>query len=147
MVGANRLGINCWSRNKLRYWHTDFCRLLMANDPDKKLITPDRRSDVSLADFKKVLRARTRLLVCLATFPVYGIAVWVLLSNGRSIDGFMFIYMALWSGFALDMSLRKCPACKEQFFVKSILMSLRSKQCVHCGLDKNVITDENTREF
>lgn len=114
---------------------------------ESRLIDSARRSTVSLDALKKVLRARTRLLVCLATFPVYGIGVWMLLSSGRSIEGFMFIYMALWSAFALDMSLRKCPACNKQFFVKSILMSLRTKKCVHCGLNKEAIMSTEVKEF
>lgn len=106
----------------------------------ERTINPSRRSVVSAAALKKVLRARTRLLVCFATFPVYAVGIWLLLSSGRSIEGFMFIYMGLWSAFAFDMTLRKCPACNKQFFVRSILMSLTSKKCVHCGFDKEAIT-------
>ncbi|MFK7864570.1 MAG: hypothetical protein AB8B95_10140 [Pseudohongiellaceae bacterium] len=119
----------------------------MTNNVGKEPVEPSRDSQLSLADLTKVLRARTRLLVCLATFPVYGCGVWILLSNGRSVDEFMFIYMALWSAFALDMSLRKCPSCQEQFFVKSILMSLRTKKCVHCGFGKESLSHPQTKEF
>jgi len=111
-----------------------------SEDQGNRLINPARRSGVSMTALKKVLRARTRLLVCFATFPVYAVGVWFLLNSGRSIEGFMFVYMGLWSAFALDMTMRKCPACNEQFFVRSILMSLRSKKCVHCGLDKEAIS-------
>ncbi|HAG70704.1 MAG TPA: hypothetical protein DCL66_00740 [Gammaproteobacteria bacterium] len=107
---------------------------------DDLLVNPSRRSSVSMVALKKVLRSRTRLLVCLATFPVYAIGIWLLLSSGRSIEGFMLVYMGLWSAFAFDMIYRKCPACNKQFFVRSILMTLRSKKCVHCGLDKDAIT-------
>jgi hypothetical protein len=110
-----------------------------SENKSEQTINPSRRSTVSMAALKKVLRARTRLLVCFATFPVYAIGIWLLLSSGRSIEGFMFIYMGLWSAFAFDMTLRKCPACNKQFFVRSILMSLTSKKCVHCGLDKEAI--------
>ena len=106
------------------------------NTPDSDTITPRRQSSPRKREaLEKVLRARTRLLVCIATFPVYAVAVWVLLSNGNSIDNFMFMYMGLWTGFALDMSLRKCPACGEQFYVKSVFLRLTSKHCAHCGLD------------
>jgi hypothetical protein len=111
-----------------------------SKNKDDRLVNPSRRSAVSMVAVKKVLRSRTRLLVCLATFPVYAIGVWLLLSSGRSIEGFMFVYMGLWSAFAFDMIYRKCPACNKQFFVRSILMTLRSKKCVHCGLDKDAIT-------
>lgn len=116
-----------------------------SENKDDALIKPSRRSTVSVAALKKVLRARTRLLVCFATFPVYAIGVWLLLSSGRSIEGFMFVYMGLWSAFAFDMTLRKCPACNKQFFVRSILMSLTSKKCVHCGLDKEAITSGQSK--
>jgi|GEM_PF-356684 hypothetical protein len=82
---------------------------------------------------KKISRARMRLLVCFWTLPVYVIGLWVLLSNGQGIDSFMFIYMVLYAGFALDMSMRRCPLCKQQFFVKSILLNLITHKCLHCG--------------
>ena len=83
---------------------------------------------------RKIGRARIRLLVCCWTLPLYIIGIWTLLGNGLAIDTFMFIYMALSAGFALDMSLRRCPRCRQQFFVKSILLNLISRRCVHCGV-------------
>lgn len=68
------------------------------------------------------------------TLPLYVVAVWVLLGNGREIESLMWIYMALYAGFALDVVRRRCPRCGEQFFVRSILLNLRSKKCVHCAL-------------
>jgi uncharacterized protein (DUF983 family) len=47
----------------------------------------------------------------------------------------MWIYIALYSVFAIDMVRRRCPSCDEQFFVKSILLNLLTKRCVHCGED------------
>ena len=79
------------------------------------------------------LRARMRLLVCFLTLPVYVIAVWVLLNNNRDVSSLMWAYMALYGVFAFDMVRRRCPNCGEQFFVKSILLNLISKRCVHCG--------------
>lgn len=117
-----------------------------SENKDEQTADPSRRGVVTMVALKKVLRARTRLLVCFATFPVYAIGVWLLLSSGRSIEGFMFIYMGLWSAFAFDMTMRKCPACKKQFFVRSILMSLTSKKCVHCGLDKETITSAQSEQ-
>lgn len=82
---------------------------------------------------KLVLRSRTRLLVCFLTLPLYIIAVWVLLSNSREVGALMWIYIALYSVFAIDMVRRRCPSCGEQFFVKSILLNLFTMRCVHCG--------------
>lgn len=83
---------------------------------------------------RKIRRARTRLLVCFWTLPVYIIAVWLLLSNGRSVNSIMWVYIALYALFAVDMARRSCPQCKEQFFVKTVLLNLRTRRCVHCEL-------------
>lgn len=82
---------------------------------------------------RQLLRARTRLLVCFLTLPLYVIAVWVLLSNARDVSALMWVYIGLYAVFALDMVRRRCPRCGEQFFVHSILMNLVTKRCVHCG--------------
>lgn len=84
---------------------------------------------------KQVDRARTRLMVCLLTLPVYVGALWVLLNNGRDIDAFMFIYMGVWAGFAVDMARRRCPVCNKQFYVKTILLNMITRSCVHCGAE------------
>lgn len=81
-----------------------------------------------------LLRARTRLLVCFMTLPLYIASVWVLLGNNREVETLMWAYMGLYAIFALDMVRRRCPRCGEQFFVKHILMNLVAKKCVHCGL-------------
>ncbi len=122
---------------------------MVSNNKDSdRLINPTRKSERKhLPVLKKILASRTRMLVSFATLPVYMIGVWVLLSNGKAIDGFLMFYCAVWGGFAVDMMLRKCPACGEQFFVKEILMSFRSKKCVHCGLDMEAIEAGNRREF
>lgn len=83
---------------------------------------------------RQIGRARTRLLVCFLTLPVYMVAVWLLLNNRQDIDGLMFVYMAVWSVFGIDMARRRCPDCGEQFFVKSIFLNLITHRCVHCGL-------------
>ena len=84
-------------------------------------------------DLRGIVRARTRLAVCFWTLPVYVVAIWMLLKNGRSIDSMMWIYMVVYAGFAIDMSMRNCPNCRKQFYVKSIFLNLLTKQCVHCG--------------
>lgn len=98
----------------------------------------------------QIKRARTRLLVCFLTLPVYIVAVWILLNNQSYTDSFMFFYMALWSVFAVDMARRRCPNCGEQFFVRYILLNLRSHRCVHCGLDMDsneIIKDDKNMKF
>ena len=82
---------------------------------------------------RRIARARTRLVVCFWTLPVYVVAIWVLLNNGRGIDSMMWIYMAVYAGFAIDMSMKNCPVCHKQFYVKSIFLNLLTKKCVHCG--------------
>ncbi len=83
---------------------------------------------------KQIERSRSRLMVCFLTLPVYMLGVWLLLEERREIDIFMLVYMAIWSGFALDMARRNCPGCGRQFFVRSILLNLASRKCVHCGI-------------
>ena len=83
---------------------------------------------------KRIERARTRLVVCFWTLPVYMTGVWLLLEERREIDVFMLVYIAIWSGFALDMARRTCPGCGRQFFVRNILMNLMTRKCVHCGV-------------
>lgn len=84
-------------------------------------------------DLRAIARARTRLAVCFWTLPVYVLAIWLLLNNGRSVDSIMWIYMAVYAGFALDMSMRNCPSCHKQFYVKNIFLNLLTRKCVHCG--------------
>ena len=110
----------------------------MENDPSidpSKLIerAAGQHTDEQRLALRKIFRARTRLLVCFWTLPVYVITLWILLGNGRNIESFMFIYMGMWAGFAVDMAMRRCGECGEQFFVKSILLNLVTHRCVHCG--------------
>ncbi len=88
---------------------------------------------VRVRALKRIERARTRLIVCFLTLPVYMAGVWLLLEESRDIQGFMLVYMAIWFGFALDMVRRNCPACGRQYFVRTILLDLFTRKCVHCG--------------
>lgn len=90
---------------------------------------------------RKLGRARTRLIVCFWTLPVYIIAIWILLNNGRDIETIMWIYMGLYAIFAVDMAIRRCPQCGEQFFVKTILLNLVTRRCVHCSLELDPATE------
>ncbi|PCI76429.1 MAG: hypothetical protein COB20_10680 [SAR86 cluster bacterium] len=106
----------------------------MANSQQQKKHTPRSPDSAKLEKtLRSIARARTRLAVCFWTLPVYVVAIWLLLNNGRSIDSMMWIYMAVYAGFAIDMSMRNCPNCHKQFYVKSIFLNLLTKQCVHCG--------------
>ena len=98
---------------------------------EKTLKTPDAVKFGK--DLRGIVRARTRLAVCFWTLPVYVVSIWMLLNNGHSIDSMMWIYMAVYAGFAIDMSMRNCPNCRKQFYVKSIFLNLLTRQCVHCG--------------
>ncbi len=112
-----------------------------------RFITPGSSAKIQ-AQCRALLRARTRLLVCFWTLPVYIAAVWILLNNGRDIEAFMYIYMGIWGGFAIDMVRRPCPECGRQFFVKTILMNLRTHRCVHCGFDAKSArqSEDNSKE-
>ena len=81
-----------------------------------------------------ITRSRSRLIVCFFTLPVYILALWALLNNGRDIIGFMFIYMGLYAIFAISMAAKRCPDCGNQFFVKVFLLNVVTKNCVHCSL-------------
>lgn len=123
----------------------------MTEDPDTeqddaaRFISP-RPSQKMLDQSKALLRARTRLMVCFWTLPVYIVAIWMLLNNGRDTEAFMYIYMGMWAGFAIDMVRRLCPSCHRQFFVKTILMNLRTRSCVHCGFDSKTATEPNNKD-
>ncbi|MFP6809658.1 MAG: hypothetical protein VB960_01255 [Pseudohongiellaceae bacterium] len=93
---------------------------------------------------KKIFRARMRLIVCFWTLPVYVLAVWGLLNNQRGIEVFMYIYMAVWAGFAVDMARRRCPACGQQYFVKNILLNIVTRCCVACGLEEKAYDSSET---
>lgn len=116
-------------------------------ETDDSLITPERRSNSGYkTTVKKIYRARTRLVVCLCTLPIYILTVWILLSNRQPIDLFMFFYFALCAGFWLDMAWRRCPACEKQFYVKSILLNLMTHKCVHCSLDIGATETDGGKE-
>ena len=91
-------------------------------------------SEHKLQLLKKIDRARSKLMVCFYTLPVYMIALVMLLNQGRDVMLFMFVYMAVYAIFAIDMVVKVCPGCNEQFFVKSFFLNFFTRKCVHCGL-------------
>ncbi|MBQ15406.1 MAG: hypothetical protein CMQ17_13530 [Gammaproteobacteria bacterium] len=103
----------------------------------------DSTRDFLMSDFseikkakalREITRSRSRLFVCVFTLPVYILALWALLNNGRDIIGFMFFYMCLYAIFAINMASKRCPDCGKQFFVKVFLLNVITKNCVHCSL-------------
>lgn len=105
----------------------------MSEQPPGKHNT-DRSANADLRQaLHEITRAKTRLVVCFWTLPVYVAAIWILLNNGRGIASMMWIYMVVYAGFAIDMAMRRCPVCHNQFYVKRIFLNLLTKNCVHCG--------------
>lgn len=90
--------------------------------------------DKFLPVLKKIKRARSQLMVCFLTFPLYVMAVSSLLGNGQDISVLMLLYMALYAGFGINLSVRRCPRCHQQFFVKQYFLNPFPRSCAHCGL-------------
>jgi len=105
-------------------------------------VTRDRNKQQIL---RKVGQARSRLMVCFYTLPLYMIALIMLLNQGRNISLFMFVYMAVYAVFAIDMVVKKCPGCDGQFYVKSFFLNFVTRKCVHCGLFSRPIHDDDTQ--
>ncbi|MDP1932846.1 MAG: hypothetical protein Q8L60_15450 [Gammaproteobacteria bacterium] len=81
-----------------------------------------------------IRRARNRLFVCFWTFPVYVLAVTRVLDSGNSTSTIMFAYMLLYAWFGVNASVKRCPDCHEQFFVKKFFLNPFSGKCAHCGI-------------
>lgn len=95
---------------------------------------PDNSEVDKVKALRAITRARNGLFVCFYTLPVYILSVWALLNNGRDIISFMFFYMGLYAIFTINMAAKRCPDCGNQFFVKSFLLNIVTKNCVHCSL-------------
>ncbi|MDP6415068.1 MAG: hypothetical protein QGG54_08605 [Gammaproteobacteria bacterium] len=95
----------------------------------------DSKTNTYLQALRKISRARTRMIVCVLTLPVYIFVVWELLADQRNIGSIMLVYMAIWTVFAIDMASQRCPACGNQFFVKVVMLNLLSHRCRHCDLE------------
>lgn len=91
-------------------------------------------SDQVLAVLKQIKRARSQLLVCFMTLPLYVMAVAGLVGNGQDISVLMLAYMALYAGFGINLSVMRCPRCHQQFFVKQYFLNPFPSKCAHCGL-------------
>ena len=98
---------------------------------------PDSSSHEELTEqqqqsLQRIARSRSKMMVCFYTLPLYIFALLLLLSNGRSINTFMFVYMIVYAIFAINMVIRVCPVCHDQFYVKGFLLNFFSRRCVHC---------------
>ncbi|HBX36701.1 MAG TPA: hypothetical protein DEG76_05160 [Pseudohongiella sp.] len=82
----------------------------------------------------QIKRARSRLMVCFLTFPLYVVGVTQLLNNGQDITWLMLVYMAIYAVFGIGMSSRRCPRCNQHFFVKHYFLNPFRRNCAHCGL-------------
>ena len=82
----------------------------------------------------KIRISRNRLMVCFLTFPIYVYTVARLVGQGQDITWLMLAYMALYAGFGINMSVRRCPRCHQAFFVKKYFLNPLRRTCAHCGL-------------
>ncbi|MBL4820580.1 MAG: hypothetical protein JKY98_06275 [Gammaproteobacteria bacterium] len=105
---------------------------------DNNNITPPQNPDLldpqKQQALHKINRARSRLMVCFWTLPIYVVALVLLLNEGRSGTVFMLVYMGVYALFAIDMVIRECPGCRNQFFVKGFFLNCFTRTCMHCGL-------------
>ncbi len=81
-----------------------------------------------------IRRSRMRLLVCFLTFPVYAWAITALLNQGNDITLYMILYMIIYAVFGINASVKRCPSCGEQFFVRKYFLNPFTSSCQHCGL-------------
>lgn len=94
-------------------------------------MTPDHDTGHTL---HQIRTAKNRLIVCFLTFPLYVWAVMELLNQGNDITTLMLLYMLLYAGFGINCSIKRCPNCRGQFFVRKYFLNIFTKQCFHCGL-------------
>ncbi len=104
-----------------------------AEDPEDHSGSAPPSADY-LTRLRQVKRARSQLMVCFLTFPLYVMAVSALLGNGQEIGVLMLSYMALYAGFGINLSVKRCPRCHQQFFVKQYFLNPFPRKCAHCGL-------------
>lgn len=82
----------------------------------------------------EIRRARSRLMVCFLTFPIYIVTIYRMLGNGYDITWLMLAYMLLYGIFGIRMSVKTCPRCRGQFYVRHYFLNPFRRTCAHCGL-------------
>lgn len=85
-------------------------------------------------DLRTIRLAKQQLIICFLTFPVYAWAVVQLLNAGNDITLFMLFYMAIYAGFGINASVKRCPRCHRQFYVAKYFLNIFGTRCKHCGL-------------
>ena len=107
-----------------------------SNDIKKEEKDGEKSSNYpSFAGHLKVIRgARNHLMMCFSTFPLYVWGIVLLLNNGHDITWMMLAYMALYAAFGINASVKRCPRCHGQFFVKKYFLNPLRRSCAHCGL-------------
>lgn len=83
---------------------------------------------------RAIRNAKNYLIVCFCTFPLYILAINALLQGGNNITSYMLMYMALYAGFGINASVKRCPQCHEQFYVRHFFLNIFRNTCAHCGL-------------
>lgn len=78
--------------------------------------------------------SRNRLMVCFLTFPLYVYVVFNMVGEGESVTWLMLAYMALYAFFGVNMAVKRCPRCHEQYFVKHVFLNPFRRTCAHCDL-------------
>lgn len=114
---------------------------LQAPKYSPNMSTNDKKSDSSkdyltfAPTLTVIRRARSHLMVCFLTFPLYVWGVTRLLNNGQDITWLMLVYMVLYAVFGINASVKRCPRCQGQFFVKKYFLNPFRRSCAHCGLN------------
>lgn len=101
---------------------------------------PSGDPDGSGHDLRTIRLAKQQLIICFLTFPVYAWAVVELLNAGNDITLFMLFYMAIYAGFGINASVKRCPRCHRQFFVAKYFLNIFGTRCKHCGLSYHAQT-------
>jgi len=97
-------------------------------------MTDENQNNTRAKRLKEIRRSRNRLFVCFSTLPVYVFAVGQVLDSGNSSNVIMFAYMALYAGFGVNASSKRCPDCHQQYFVKKYFLNPFRSRCAHCSL-------------
>jgi len=100
------------------------------HDQQNGLGGPDNKGH----DLRTIRLAKQQLIICFLTFPVYAWGVMELLNAGNDITLFMLFYMAIYAGFGINASVKRCPQCHKQFFVAKYFLNIFGTRCKHCGL-------------
>ena len=100
----------------------------------EKMSAKTHKEEVQHNLLLSIRAARNRLFVCFWTFPVYVYAVTQLLNSGSSSTVIMYSYMLLYAFYGISASVKRCPDCHGQFFVKRFFLNPFRSQCAHCGL-------------